>query len=67
MAKFGDGVSVPNQGSFTPPPKGYSTVSANKPGGTPTGSAPMLGGRSQGTHVKGIGGTGTKVSSRKPF
>lgn len=67
MAKFGDGMSVPNQGGMKPAYAKPPIPDAGKPGGTPTGSAPMLGNRKEGMRPKPVGGSGKTVSKPMPF
>lgn len=67
MAKFGDGMSVPNQGGMASAPTSKPKPDSGKPGGTPTGSTPGLGGRKEGMRPKPVGGSGKTVSSPKPF
>ncbi|MDE2472043.1 MAG: hypothetical protein KGL35_25765 [Bradyrhizobium sp.] len=59
MAKdsFGTNVNRPGgNGSMKPPPPGYQMNDTGKPGGAPTGSTPMLGGRQTGYAPKPVGG-----------
>lgn len=74
MAKsgFGVGKSIPNQGGVAKPNVAPSRVTAQKPGGAPTGSTPGLGpGHATNpiVHTPGKGGSMSKngAGGPKPF